>query len=148
MSKDIFNKHKGLDVIYKASDGTAFYTENNAKNHANKLKNKAVEKVTRAEAMKGVKEETGGDSDMKLSAEQRIEVIQGLKTVKDVEEALKGEKASTVKAAGKARIEELGRVDKVNSLETIEAVNEALENEKSEEVLAAGKAKIEQLNQA
>ncbi|MPS74008.1 MAG: hypothetical protein E2590_12810 [Chryseobacterium sp.] len=43
----IFQENPKLDVYYKTSDGTAFFTMNAAKAHGNTLKNKVVEKVTR-----------------------------------------------------------------------------------------------------
>lgn len=147
MAKEIFEQNPKLDVIYKTSDKTPFYTELNAKSHAKSLKDKNVEKVTRASVLKSSKNSSNGS---KPSVEERIKTISALTTVNEVKADLKGEKATTVKAAGAKRIEELEeiaavneRIDTIKSLETAEAVNAALENEESEEVLAAGKAKLE-----
>lgn len=45
--------------------------------------------------------------DVKLSATERSKYVMGLKSIKDVEEYLKDEKAKSVKEAGKKRIEQL-----------------------------------------
>lgn len=147
MAKEIFEQNPKLDVIYKTSDKTLFYTELNAKSHARTLENKKVDKVTRESVLKSVNPKSDSN---KPNAEQRIETIKGLDTVDAVKAALKGEKATTVKFAGTKRIEELEeitavseRIDVIKSLDTVEKVNAALENEESEEVLAAGKAKLE-----
>lgn len=148
MAKEIFEQNPKLDVIYKTSDKTPFYTELNAKSHARSLEDKTVEKVTRASVLKASKDSS--KTTTKPSAEDRVKTISALATVEEVKAALKGEKATTVKFAGTKRIEELEeitavneRIEIINSLETVEAVNAALEVEESEEVLAAGKTKLE-----
>lgn len=47
------------------------------------------------------------NEDVKLSAADRVSQVMGLKSVEEVEEYLKGEKAKSVKEAGKKRIEQL-----------------------------------------
>jgi len=47
MSKDIFSNNPNLDLYYKTSDDTAFFTRNSAENHAKTLEDKFVKKVTR-----------------------------------------------------------------------------------------------------
>lgn len=41
----VFENHPNLKVYYKTSDGTAFYTESDAKLHAKSLENKNVVSV-------------------------------------------------------------------------------------------------------
>lgn len=42
---EIFRNNPGLTEFYQTSDGTAFYTENTALNHARTLKDKSVLRV-------------------------------------------------------------------------------------------------------
>src|SRR5690554_149932 len=44
----IFKNHPNLKAYYKTSDGTAFYTESDAKLHAKTLENKNIEPVFRS----------------------------------------------------------------------------------------------------
>lgn len=43
----IFQNNPQLDVYFETSDGTPFYTENAAKNHAKDLKDKEVKRIER-----------------------------------------------------------------------------------------------------
>jgi hypothetical protein len=43
----VFAKNPKLDVYYKTSDGTAFFTKNTAELHAEGLKDKTVKKITK-----------------------------------------------------------------------------------------------------
>lgn len=45
MKKDFWEKNPHLEVVHVTSDGEAFYNENDAKNHAKTLDEKAVEPV-------------------------------------------------------------------------------------------------------
>lgn len=58
MAKHIFETNPNLDVIYTTSDGVNFFTPNNAENYAKTLKNKKVDKVTRAAYLISVKKST------------------------------------------------------------------------------------------
>ncbi|KGO89739.1 hypothetical protein [Flavobacterium suncheonense] len=44
-TEQIWKEHPTLEVVYVTSDETAFYNENDAKNHAKGLENKSVEPV-------------------------------------------------------------------------------------------------------
>lgn len=58
VAKDLFASQKTLDEVHITSDGTAFYTLSDAKNHARTLKDKAVVSVKRSElAVSAAKEE-------------------------------------------------------------------------------------------
>ncbi|WP_233860997.1 hypothetical protein [Tenacibaculum piscium] len=94
MSKNIFKINKSLDVAYKTSDGTFFYTENNAKNHAKTLKNKKVIKLTRED-----------ETENSLTEEEKLQAIKVMDLVEDVESFIKEENAEVVLEAGMARIE-------------------------------------------
>lgn len=43
----IFKLHPNLEFYYKTADGQTFYTHEDAKQHARKLKNKEIKKVER-----------------------------------------------------------------------------------------------------
>ncbi|QDP85198.1 hypothetical protein FNJ88_06325 [Chryseobacterium sp. SNU WT5] len=49
MSKDTFKNHPDLQEYFETSDGTKFYKEDLAKNHARTLEDKAVTAVSRPE---------------------------------------------------------------------------------------------------
>lgn len=109
----VFKANPSLKAYFETSDGTKFFTENNAKNHAKSLKNKAVKKVERgavASSDNKQKSNTSNASDKgnkKASTEERIAAINALDTVEAVTEALKGETSKTVKAAGEEKIKAL-----------------------------------------
>ena len=94
-TKTIWDANPSMKKYYKTSDGNKFYSKADAKLHAvtAKLEDREIETVNRPAP--------------KLNAEERIEAIKAMETVEEVQAALKDEKASTVKAAGEARIKEL-----------------------------------------
>jgi hypothetical protein len=47
VNNDPFKMYPNLDVYYQTSDGTAFFTQNAAENHAKTLENKTVTKITK-----------------------------------------------------------------------------------------------------
>ncbi|WP_336069984.1 hypothetical protein [Mesoflavibacter sp. CH_XMU1404-2] len=106
----VFKANPSLKAYFETSDGTKFFTENNAKNHAKSLENKAVKKVERGAVVSSdnkQKSNTADKSSKKASTEERIAAINALDTVEAVTEALKGETAKTVKAAGAEKIKAL-----------------------------------------
>lgn len=102
MSKNVFKKNPNLKEYHETSDGVKFYTKHDAANHARSLKDKKVNHVTAGDL-------NAVEKPVKKSAEERIEFINSLETVEDVEAALKDESAKTVKAAGAEKIEELSK---------------------------------------
>lgn len=50
IAKDVFAANPDMKEVHVTSDGTAFYTLCDARNHARSLKNKAVVSLTKAEA--------------------------------------------------------------------------------------------------
>jgi hypothetical protein len=43
----VFSRNPKLDVYFRTSDGVAFFTQNDARNHAKTLKDATVKKVTK-----------------------------------------------------------------------------------------------------
>lgn len=104
MTTDIFERHPNLQRVYQTADGTNFYEEGDARNHARSLKNKEVKTVERGSESK----KKSSDKESKISAFQsaksRIEAINELNTVEEIEQALEEETAKTVLKAGADRI--------------------------------------------
>ncbi len=129
---DVFNSHPKLEKYFKTSDGTKFFTEHDATNFSRTLKDKAVETVKRpaeveadepvkkASVSKSTKDSKTEELTPMQKAKMRIEAIENMETVAEVEKALEEETAKSVKAAGKARIE------------AIEASNKELDNKVKE----------------
>lgn len=99
--EQVFKQHKSISSFFETSDGTKFFTENLAQNHAKSLGDKSVKEVKKAGLKSQDKKSTSQD---KLDAPARIAVINALETTKEVETVLKGEKAKTVLEAGAERI--------------------------------------------
>lgn len=89
--EQIFKDNPKLDEVYQTSDGKFFYLENDARNHASKLKNKKVEKLIRP-LNTGDKKEIENARDEKNDA-QRAEKIVELQTLDLVKENYKEMKA-------------------------------------------------------
>ena len=132
MKDPIFEANPKLEKYYKTADGNAFFTEHDAKNYAISLKSKKVETVERPFVEEKVKAAPTGDTGTKETgkkltpfekAKLRIDAIEKLETVEDVEKALKDEKAKTVIAAGKKRIEVIVEKQKVATQEDVDDTN-------------------------
>jgi len=95
MSKDIFSNNPTIDLYYKTSDGTPFFTKNVAQNHAKTLEDKSVSKVTRTSLKTAVLVTDG------ISAKDEVKEPKKGKTVKTEQETVKdvkepdAEKANT-----------------------------------------------------
>ena len=101
----VFKANPSLKAYFETSDGTKFFTENNAKNHAKKVERGAV--VSSDNKQKSNTSNASDKGNKKASTEERIAAINALDTVEAVTEALKGETAKTVKAAGAEKIKAL-----------------------------------------
>lgn len=117
-----FKRHPLLKEYFETSDGSKFFIDSDAKNHAKTLKDTTVKTVKRVdEIIKAVKEKaeankttaasSNKESDSKITpmqaAKNRAEEITKLETVEAVKEALKDETAKSVIKAGEERIAEL-----------------------------------------
>lgn len=65
--KDVFEQNPSLAKVYCTSDGTPFYQENDAKNHAKTLDNKAVETVYNESLLEVVDSEELSDSEKEIA---------------------------------------------------------------------------------
>lgn len=136
----VFKQHPNLKEYHETSDGTKFFNPHDAKNHAKSLKDNTVKTVKRgaasepeadqktsksAKAEKPAAKSTGKKSDKvdskdltpMAAAKLRVEAIEKLKTVKEVEAALEGETANSVKKAGQDRIAAIKAADALTSKE-------------------------------
>lgn len=116
---EIFKNHPELEKYYETSDGTAFYNESNARNHARTLEDKTVKAVNRnpetKEPEKKKQKPKNGKPNPFESAKLRIEAINELNTVEEVEQALSEETAKTVLKAGAERIAALKAEEALNN---------------------------------
>lgn len=101
--KTVWEKNPKLKVLHKTSDGNKFFKPEDAHTHARSLEDKTVTPVKRPVKAK----KPNPPAADKPSAEERAASIGKLKTIEEVNKALKGDKSKTVIAAGKARIKEL-----------------------------------------
>jgi hypothetical protein len=67
MNKEIFKQHPNLEKVYCTSDGTPFYQENDAKNHAKTLEDKSVETVYNENLLEVIDEEETSDEDKEVA---------------------------------------------------------------------------------
>ncbi len=81
---NVFEQHPKLDAYFKASDGEAFYNENDAKNYAKKLKDKKVQRVARGSVSKSTPPpETKLDYREAIKAIQSAENLEALEVFKE-----------------------------------------------------------------
>ena len=73
MKNEIFKQHPNLEKVYVTSDGTAFYQENDAKNHAKSLKDKTVEIVYNENLLEVVDSEELDPEDEEMKAFEAAE---------------------------------------------------------------------------
>lgn len=73
MKNEIFEQHPNLKKLYATANGEFFYQENDAKNHAKSLKDKAVEAVYNEKFLEVVDEEELDPADEELKAFEAAE---------------------------------------------------------------------------
>lgn len=74
--KQVFEDNPSLDLCYKTSDGTHFFLESDATNHAKNLKDKAVIKLTRNQETKDDEAEgTENETEQKTQELLALELI-------------------------------------------------------------------------
>src|SRR5690554_5569017 len=100
----IFKNHPNLKAYYKTSDGTAFYTESDAKLHAKTLENKNIEPVFRSIKEKVEKAVDNIHQD-KLQNDVAKDIMSVVKTdeEKEAEEKAKQEAEASVKKVTPAK---------------------------------------------
>ena len=137
----VFKKHPNLSKYYETSDGTPFFRDHDAKNHAKSLKDKTVKTVERGaepvkeKTVKAVKtsekveapktEKAAKTSDKKevekgkltpmQEAKLRVDAINEMATIAEVEKALEGETAKSVRKAGEERIAAIKATDALDN---------------------------------
>ncbi|WP_435138906.1 hypothetical protein [Formosa sp. A9] len=134
MSKDqVFEKQPSLERYFKTSDGKEFYKHHHAKMHADGLKDKKIEEVVNPSpkpievSTPQAKTVANANANEELTpmqkAQLRVDAINAMQTVDEVESALVGETAKTVKAAGEERIKAL-QASKANDADKKDAATE------------------------
>jgi len=96
MSDKIFDINPNLKAYYKTNDGTAFYTENDAKNHARGLKDKTVEKVRNIKNIEVQSEDVQSDDFLNplsgLNLNDTKELLNAISDIETLEKCLQVEK--------------------------------------------------------
>ena len=114
-----FKQHKNLKEYWETSDGTKFFVDGDARNHAKTLTDKNVKHVKR-DAEKAAEEPENEDQDKKNSpldqnTKKVSEYLATVETVEELDELLALEEADQdrkgVKTAIEARKEELTKKD-------------------------------------
>lgn len=101
---NVFKDNPNLKAYYKTSDGTAFYTEADAKNYAKSLENKEVKLVERGYSKPEATTE-------KLDYKQAIKVIQESETLEQLEQFKDYPQPSVIKALAEKRAELTANID-------------------------------------
>lgn len=87
MSKEVFEQNPNLKKVYCTSDGTPFYQENDAKNHAKTLKDKSVETVYNENLLEVIDDEELSDSDKEMAEFEALEKAKADQEAADEKEA-------------------------------------------------------------
>lgn len=101
IAKDFFGKNKDVEQIYITDEGFVFINRNAAELHAKS--NPGGKKL----GIKTFNNPGASQEPEKKTADERIAAIEAAKSIEEVENLLKGEKAKTVKEAGQKKIEAL-----------------------------------------
>lgn len=134
--KEVFKRNPKLEKLFTTADGTAFYHEGDARVHARTLADKTVATITRDDVAKedsqkapeapekGPKKSAQKEDGKKVAdltpmqkAKLRIDAINELNTVEEIEQALSEERAKSVLKAGADRIAAIQATDALNSEE-------------------------------
>lgn len=142
MSKEVFEQHPDLEKVYCTSDGTPFYQENDAKNHAKKLDVKTVETVYNENLLEVIGEEDLSDSDKEMAEFEAAEKVKADQEAADEKEA--AEKAELAKSLADFDPE---TVKYPEALKLFKALGLEAENEKKDTIyplLVAAKASVQE----
>lgn len=94
----IFESNPDLKKAYITSDGTPFYQENDAKNHAKSLKDKTVEPVYNEKELQVVDEQDLSDEDKEMAEFEAAEKLKADQAAADQKETeAKAELAKSLK---------------------------------------------------
>lgn len=130
----IFKSNPNLQQYFETSDGVKFFREDHAKSHARSLKVKAVKTVERSLGKKtdespastepeatatASKKAPAAKSEKKLTAMQlaklRVDAIEEMTTIEEVNQALVDETAKSVLKAGADRIAAIKASEALNA---------------------------------
>lgn len=126
----VFKNHPHLKQYHETSDGVKFHTEDTARAHAKSLKDKKVKKVERSDEVLNKTEAPNPQASKEQlnpmqAAKLRVEAVEKMGTVAEIEKALEGETAKSVLKAGAERIA---------SLNASKALDESEKNEETANV--------------
>lgn len=75
IAADVLKQNPDINEVHVTSDGTAFYTRNDAQNHANSLQNREVFSTKRGAALKAaVAASKAGKADVPKPADNELDV--------------------------------------------------------------------------
>lgn len=94
----IFETNPDLKKAYITSDGTPFYQETDAKNHAKTLKDKSVEPVFNEKELQVVDPEEMNEDDKEMAAFEAEEKAKEAQAQKEADDAAQAENEAEVKA--------------------------------------------------
>ncbi|RTY71576.1 hypothetical protein [Flavobacterium sp. LB2P53] len=94
----IFETNPDLKKAYITSDGTPFYQETDAKNHAKTLKDKSVEPVFNEKELQVVDPEEMNEDDKEMAAFEAEEKAKETQAQKEADDAAQVEKEAEIKA--------------------------------------------------
>jgi hypothetical protein len=87
MSKEVFEQNPNLEKVYCTSDGTPFYQENDAKNHAKTLDVKTVEIVYNEKLLEVVVDEELTDEEKQMAEFEAAEKAKADQEAAEAKEA-------------------------------------------------------------
>jgi hypothetical protein len=146
---EIFETNPALKKAYITSDGTPFYQETDAKNHAKTLKDKTVEPVYNEKELQVVDEEELTDADKEMEAFEAEEAAKEAKAQKEAEEVAQAEKESEAKVELAKSLADFDpeTIKYPEALKLFKALGLEAENEKKDTIyplLAAAKASAQE----
>lgn len=151
--KKVFEQNPSLEKVYCTSDGTPFYQENDAKNHAKTLDNKAVETVYNESLLEVVDSEELSDSEKEMAEFEAAEKAKEEQAAADQKAKEEQEAADQKEAEEKAKLAESllafdpETVKYPEALKLFKALGLEAENEKKDTIypfLVAAKASAQE----
>lgn len=110
LAKPIFEKNKKLEYVFATGDGNVFLpeSENAAKLHGNEKGLKVYE----------LQRPSAEDAPAKKTVDERIDSVETMDSIQEIQEAIKDERSSKVKSAGQARIKSIMDAEAATKSET------------------------------
>ena len=114
----VFKQHPNLKEYHETSDGVKFHTDDNAKAHAKSLKDKSIKKVVRGKAEPEPEPNAPEKVNPMQAAKLRVEAIEKMQSIAEIEKALEDETAKSVLKAGSERIAAIQATEALNAKES------------------------------